>query len=348
MINLRGKFWLIVLFIAVAVSFMLSLFLFKKDKKLYILNFREPSQYGKQIAKERVWVKVYTKNLLNLTSFLFQPMKIIVDKKGNIYVLDYGDMKIKKFSDDGRFIRSIGKGRGKGPGEFVNPTDFLVDDEYKVWVCDAVNDIITVFDSIGNVVKTFRPKGTPFRLAFGNREIVIQVSYGAEHLFEVYDEAGNFKFSFGEGIIPEQSKFPLLMEGEIDVSEGFLYCGFSYIGYIYCFDLRDRKLKFMIKNIDNLPIPPIEVLKIGEVQIRGIKPGSPIQVKSINVERGNIFIESGTLADETTIIDVYSSFDGRYLYSFKIPEKFNRGYFDGRYYYGVKDTVVAKWEVLFK
>jgi hypothetical protein len=49
-----------------------------------------------------------------------------------------------------------------------------------------------------------------------------------------------------------------------------------------------------------------------------------------------------------TIVDVYSSFDGRYLYSFKIPEKFNRGYFDGRYYYGVKDTVVSKWEVLFK
>lgn len=52
--------------------------------------------------------------------------------------------------------------------------------------------------------------------------------------------------------------------------------------------------------------------------------------------------------DELTIVDAYSKSDGSYLYSFKIPEKFKYGYFDGRYYYGVRDTVVSKWEIVFR
>ncbi len=332
--------------VLVLVGFMLSLILFERGEQNKVLTLVEP-KYRKQVVSERIWIDAKLKNLLNLTSFLFQPVMVPrLDRDSNIYIFDYGDMKIKKFSKDGKFIMEIGKGRGKGPGEFVNPTDFIVDKYNNILVCDPVNGLLTKFDSTGKVIKTLRPKNNPYRLALKGNNLVIQFSYG-EDLFGLYDLDGNFKFSFGKDIVPEQSKFPILMAGEIDIEGNYLYCGFTYTGYICCFDLRNGSTRYVVKTIDDLPIPQVELFSVGKAQVIRIKPGTPILVKELNVNQDKLFIETGVFKDQT-VIDVYSADNGNYLYSFKIPEKSKGGYFDGRYYYGVKDTSVSKWEVIFK
>ena len=42
------------------------------------------------------------------------------DILGNIYILDLGHNRIKKFDKYGKFIKNIGR-KGKGPGEFNSP-----------------------------------------------------------------------------------------------------------------------------------------------------------------------------------------------------------------------------------
>src|SRR3972149_7084423 len=46
------------------------------------------------------------------------PANIKVDSNENIYVLDCRDCSVKKFDEDGRFIKKYGE-KGKGPGEFT-------------------------------------------------------------------------------------------------------------------------------------------------------------------------------------------------------------------------------------
>jgi DNA-binding beta-propeller fold protein YncE len=48
------------------------------------------------------------------------PRDIAVDGEGNIYLTNFKDYPIKKFSKDGKFIKGIGK-RGNGEGEFIWP-----------------------------------------------------------------------------------------------------------------------------------------------------------------------------------------------------------------------------------
>ncbi len=51
---------------------------------------------------------------------LNRPQYLDVDSDGNIYIMDRGDIDIKVFTPEGRFIRTIG-GKGQGPGEFETP-----------------------------------------------------------------------------------------------------------------------------------------------------------------------------------------------------------------------------------
>jgi|GEM_PF-2231783 len=51
---------------------------------------------------------------------LVQPIAVTVDDDENIYVCDKGDNKIKVYSKDGQFLKSIGR-KGGGPGELIHP-----------------------------------------------------------------------------------------------------------------------------------------------------------------------------------------------------------------------------------
>jgi len=48
---------------------------------------------------------------------LANPMSLALDKKGNLYVLDFKNVAVKVFDPAGRFVRKFGR-KGQGPGEF--------------------------------------------------------------------------------------------------------------------------------------------------------------------------------------------------------------------------------------
>ncbi|MEM9413551.1 MAG: hypothetical protein AAGA30_20755, partial [Planctomycetota bacterium] len=74
---------------------------------------------------------------------------VVQDSKGNYYVSEYGDYdRIQKFSPDGEFLLQWG-GRGSENGEFLRPQGLAVDELDRVWVADASNHRIQVFDANG-------------------------------------------------------------------------------------------------------------------------------------------------------------------------------------------------------
>jgi hypothetical protein len=317
------------------------------------LSITSENEISEGALSGRMWRNTRPTKMLSVYSsrnvMLYRLTLLGVDKNQEIYVLDYGDMKVKKFSRDGRFLGFIGKGKGKGPGEFVNPTDLGIDTLFNIWVSDAATGLLTCFDQRGNVVKTFRLKSVPFRVSLReNQEFIIQRPAGSDHLFELYDSTGNFKFSFGRGIIPEQSQSPILINGYMASSGSFLYFSFKYFGFIMCFDLDRRRIQYLVKTVDDIPTPKVDTRRVGDALVMKIASETPVASSGISLGEGKIFIKaSARLAsfEHVTIIDSYSRKDGRYLYSFKIPEALSTVHYDGKLLYGITDTSISKWVI---
>jgi hypothetical protein len=82
----------------------------------------------------------------------YKTWHLAVDRQGNIYVLDGGNIRIQVFDKNGRYLRTIGR-KGQGPGEFQSPQGVFINDKKgEVYVPDFRS--IKVFASNGNYLKT--------------------------------------------------------------------------------------------------------------------------------------------------------------------------------------------------
>jgi sugar lactone lactonase YvrE len=69
------------------------------------------------------------------------------DSQGCYYVAEYGEYdRIQKFSPEGQFLLQWG-GHGSQPGQFMRPQSLAVDEQDRIWVADACNDRIQVFQA---------------------------------------------------------------------------------------------------------------------------------------------------------------------------------------------------------
>ena len=90
------------------------------------------------------------------------------DKAGNIYVADgasrtVGNARVAKFDKDGHFIKSWGS-RGSEPGQFNGIRGIVIDAQGNLYVADAGNQRIQVFDGDGNPKAQITNIGVPAAL----------------------------------------------------------------------------------------------------------------------------------------------------------------------------------------
>ena len=64
---------------------------------------------------------------------------ITVDKQGNLYVADFYNNRVQKFSADGQFLTSLGE-KGTGPGQFEFAIAAAVADDGSVFIVDFANN----------------------------------------------------------------------------------------------------------------------------------------------------------------------------------------------------------------
>lgn len=97
-------------------------------------------------------------------SDLFQrPTDVAWDAAGDIYVADgygSGNARVAKFDKNGKFIKSWGA-KGTGTGQFNSVRGIALDGQGNVYVADAGNKRIQVFDGDGNFKTEIRNVGTP-------------------------------------------------------------------------------------------------------------------------------------------------------------------------------------------
>jgi hypothetical protein len=90
-----------------------------------------------------------------------RPSDVAWDSTGNIFVADgFGNARVAKFDKNGKFVKSWGS-RGNGQGQFNTVHGIVVDAQNNVYVADAGNRRIQVFDDDGNFKSMFLNVGSP-------------------------------------------------------------------------------------------------------------------------------------------------------------------------------------------
>jgi len=91
-----------------------------------------------------------------------QPSDVAWDRAGNVYVADGlgNNNRIAKFDKDGRFLAHWGS-TGTAQGQFMGVKAIAIDAQDNVYVADAGNKRIQVFDAAGAYKTEFANVGTP-------------------------------------------------------------------------------------------------------------------------------------------------------------------------------------------
>ena len=99
---------------------------------------------------------------------------VVQDSQGYLYISQYGEHPlIQKYTPEGQFVLRWG-GHGPAPGQFSRPQSLAVDEQDRIWVADAGNHRIQVFDTEGKLLRMWGAYGSqpgqlniPYGLAFG-------------------------------------------------------------------------------------------------------------------------------------------------------------------------------------
>lgn len=101
----------------------------------------------------------------NNNTFFIEVDDMDVDDKGDIYVLETKSMEVRVFDKYGTFKNKFGR-RGEGPGEFILPSDLMVDDRKDlIYISDWKNKKISIFHETGTLDSEIKLKKSPSALA---------------------------------------------------------------------------------------------------------------------------------------------------------------------------------------
>jgi hypothetical protein len=85
---------------------------------------------------------------------LNRPQDLRVGPGGSVYILDWGDVCIRSFGPDGKFIRIISR-KGQGPGEIQTPAYFDVAPNGDLYVMTGMNRQVARFSKDGTFVTSW-------------------------------------------------------------------------------------------------------------------------------------------------------------------------------------------------
>jgi DNA-binding beta-propeller fold protein YncE len=123
----------------------------------------------------------------------------VQDSAGNYYIGEYGENdRVQKFTKAGQFLLQVGS-HGPGDQQFLRPQKLDIDAEDRLWIADACNHRIQVFDCRGGEAKLDRVWGTagselgqlryPYDLALDGQGHVYVAEFGNSRI-QKFDLAG--------------------------------------------------------------------------------------------------------------------------------------------------------------
>ncbi|MGE0086445.1 MAG: 6-bladed beta-propeller [Desulfococcaceae bacterium] len=109
---------------------------------LFLISLPVSAFSQEEYVFERMWPTLQQPWYFN------DPRGLAVDSTGSIYVLEFGNNWVQKFTSEGEFIDKFG-GYGSGPGQFNSPADIATDENNNVYVLEWGGNRVQKFSSTG-------------------------------------------------------------------------------------------------------------------------------------------------------------------------------------------------------
>lgn len=265
--------------------------------------------------KETKFRKIQTIDLESLK--IYQPSNIKVVDSENIYLLDFSVPAVKKINIKNLDILNIGKGKGKGPGELINPTDYFIDDNQNIWIVDGGLNSILRFNSKNEFKHSVKIKHLIYRGVISSDGNLFLISSSGENLFLKYNYDSLIN-SFGQ-IISQQQKYAILLSGKVEIDkDNNLYFATDRSNLLISYT-PNGKLRFATNTItgtDLLPKP--KIMKSDLIVLPNTF--TTLDIKSYN-EYICLLNISGIKNETISYIDFYNSNTGLYSHSIRLPSK---------------------------
>ncbi len=196
-----------------------------------------------------------------------QPYDIAMDKNGNLYILDTGNVCIQKLSPEGKYIDTIGR-QGQGPGEFQSPYSLDLDMEGYLYISDGRNRKIHILSQKGKLHKTVKIKKYRVHLANyvkpgliavgGLSRFISPEENKLPKLVKVFNLKGKLQYEFGDMFDYKDNWISVWANWlHFDVDDAYFYLSFRYQNRIEKYSLdgkllwkADRKLNYSTKPLD--------------------------------------------------------------------------------------------------
>lgn len=314
------------------------------------IQLREGIEAEAQSVSDRTWLpqpNVQAAVYGTHRNPLYNPSYVGIDGQKNVFVLDRGESRVKKFTPEGDFVTSFGNGSGQGPGEFTMITDVDVANDGRVAVTDSENSRITVFGPDRNDVEMVSLRRSPYRMGFASSSqfIAMPMPGSQDNLFTLLDTRGNSLNTFGR-IIEDQQQNALALDSRVVGDEtGSVFFVPRKAGLIGSFGT-DGTLRFLRKTIEGHGLPTV----VRKGSVRYVDRSAPTVAYSASVSSDGVHVHTGADSSGTRVsaLDTYDRTTGEYLYSTRIPTGMSRfAYMDDSRLYVVNDTAVIAWERRF-
>lgn len=271
---------------------------------------------------------------------IFRIDGIAVDEDQNIYVTDYYDYSIKKFYNEGQYVKKAG-GKGRGPGEFQSPATIAL---YKdtLAIIDLKRPAIQIYNTNLEFIRSFNnPQTFSIDIDINSKAELFVVSYttNPDDRLVVYDSYGRY---IKRIILKQQPSHDVLLNSinvSIDDSDN-IYVAHLFLNKIEKYDKNGNFIR-------NFSISPI--YKQAEPAMKKDAPEAFIRSSSIC---GKYLFILGGRATGKDKRDVYIfNLDGELISSMILPEatrlvgsdKNNRIYLTA-----LEGTILKKYYLLMK
>ncbi len=299
-----------------------------------------------QDREGRVWHSIDVNSIASIgEEILFKP-GYVKGTTNDFFVIDYGDLKIKKFGIKGELIATYGLGRGEGPGEFFNPTGIAIDESGMIWVPDGAARTLSWFASDGGFIRRITFDEGVLRVAplNGGGYYLMRISPANPNLFHKYDRKDSLIISFGK-LVKNHQELLISLNGDIVVDRGDLIFVSSNYGVILRFS-EDGNIVYAVKGMEKIEMPRVETSEVGESVVQRVVNRKTIY-NCPSIKNDKLYIHAHSLSKETgaSVLDVFSVKNGKYEYSLKLPDFFMCVSVAGNYIYALRDTTAVVYRM---
>lgn len=85
----------------------------------------------------------------------YQPLDLVQDVKGNKYILDRGEFRIRKFDSNWKYLKRFVRS-GQGPGEVTSTSSMAINAHSEIYLFDRGNLRVQILDSDGMYINSIR------------------------------------------------------------------------------------------------------------------------------------------------------------------------------------------------